>query len=55
VKFQNVETKWIFPKMKKNSKVKSQNVEIKWIFPKIKTSFQGEISKCRNKMDFSKN
>jgi hypothetical protein len=24
-----------------------------WIFPKIKTWFQGEISKCRNKMIFS--
>jgi hypothetical protein len=35
--------------------VKPLNVEIKWIFPKIKTSFQGEISKCKNKMDFSKN
>jgi len=28
----------------------------KWnnFFPKIKTCFQGEISKCINKMDFSK-
>jgi hypothetical protein len=55
VKFQNVEIKWIFQKLKQIPKVESQNVEIKWIFPKIKTSFQGEISKCRNKMDFSKN
>jgi hypothetical protein len=26
---------------------------VNWIFPKIKTWFQGENSKCRNKMDFS--
>jgi hypothetical protein len=26
-----------------------------WIFPKIKTWFQGEISKCRNKIKYSKN
>jgi hypothetical protein len=34
--------------------VEFQNVEMKYFFPKIKTCFQGEISKCINKMDFSK-
>jgi hypothetical protein len=28
------------------------NAEIKWILPEIKTCFQGEISECKNKMDF---
>jgi len=34
--------------------VKFQNVETKWTFPKMKKKFQGENSKCRNKMDVSK-
>jgi hypothetical protein len=34
--------------------VKFQNAEIKLSLKKIKTSFQGEISECRNKNKISK-